>query len=301
MNNDTEYPNGCCEEFAELCALSTSGELSAEELVVLDEHIARCAPCAALLQEYTSLATVGMAKLAANRDQEIETPIGYNSARAEERFIDAFRSAQPTWRSKLRSSIRLLPAYGHGRSVTRTALLIGTAAVLLICAGAAFELGRKMTPAASRTEARVIVQPAGATDAEKIRLKDELAAAQASLETITEKSAEAERQLDELSGTKTSLLAQINELTQKDGADSASLTSVTEQRDSLQQQLSDTSNLLTRARDDLNRAQQDRQGALFRVTTLETEVNDLHTELSTLATLPRATRNTWLRIVTSAS
>ena len=280
MNNDTVYTNGCREDFAELCALSTSGELSAEEHTLLDEHIAGCAPCAELLKEYASLATVGMAKLAADRDQEIEIPVGYDSARAEELFIAAFRAAQPTRRSKVRSSISLLPAYDHGRGFKRPALVIGTAAALLICIGGAFELGRKATTAPTRTEARVVAQPPAVPDAEKVQLKAELAAAQASLATITAKSAQAERQLDELSGTKTSLLAQINELTQKDGADSASLVSVTQQRDSLQQQLSDTSNLLTRARDDLNRVQQERQGALYREATLETEVNDLHIELS---------------------
>src|SRR5580658_3452157 len=123
MNNDTEYPNGCSEEFAELCALSTSGELSAEELVVLDEHIASCAPCAALLKEYTSLATVGMAKLAADRDQEIA--IGYDSAKAEGRFISAFRAAQPTWRSKLRSRAGLSSISDNWKRIKKPALWTG--------------------------------------------------------------------------------------------------------------------------------------------------------------------------------
>jgi Anti-sigma-K factor rskA len=37
----------------------------------------------------------------------------------------------------------------------------------------------------------------------------------------------------------------------------------------------------TRAREDLSRAQQDRQGALYRVATLEAEVTDLHKDLET--------------------
>ena len=73
MNNDMEDTNGCSEEFAELCALSTSGELSAEEVAALDEHVTGCASCAALLREYTSLAHVAMAKLAAETADMVYT------------------------------------------------------------------------------------------------------------------------------------------------------------------------------------------------------------------------------------
>jgi len=279
MNNDTEYPNGCSEEFAELCVLSTSGELSAEELAVLDEHIACCAPCAALLKEYTSLATVGMAKLAADRDQEIEIPIGYNSARAEERFITAFRAAQPTWRSKPRTGAGLASISGNWKRIKKPALWTGIAATLLVCIGGSFELGRKTTAPPPHPNVAEVAPPP-VPDAEKARLKVDLLEAQTSLKAILTKYEESEHRVDELSNTRTSLLAQIDNLTQKDGSDLASLASVTQQRDGLQQQLNDTAAALTRARDDLTQAQQDRRGALYRVATLETEVNDLHTELS---------------------
>jgi hypothetical protein len=279
MNNDTEYTNGCSEEFAELCALSTSGELSARELAVLDEHIAGCASCASLLKEYTSLATVGMAKLAADRDQEIEVPIGYNSARAEERFIAAFTATQLTWRSKVRSRGGLFAVSDYWKRMKKPALWTGVAAGLLICIGGSFELGRKTTATPLPTHVAAIAVPA-APDAEKVRRKTDLLAAQTSLKAISTKYDEAERQVDGLLDTRRSLLAQIDTLTQKDGSDSASLASVTQQRDGLQRQLNDTTAALTRAKDDLTQAQQDRRGALYRVATLETEVNDLHTELS---------------------
>ncbi|HEX4489229.1 MAG TPA: hypothetical protein VH088_23350 [Terriglobales bacterium] len=250
-------------------------------MAALDEHVASCGPCAALLREYTSLAHVGMAKLAADREQEIDTPFGYNEARAEERFIAALHAARPHRPAGLRSHAHLPAVSFRWQAMRRPALLIGAAAVVLVCIGSAFELGRTAATSHSATEAAtVVVHTPAPPDGENTELKAELAAAQSSLKAITTRSTDLEKQLTELSDTKTSLVAQIADLTQKDNSDSASLASVARQRDGLQQQLNDTSNALTRARDDLNRSQQDRQGALFRVATLETEVNDLHTELS---------------------
>ena len=280
MNNDTEYSNGCCEKFAELCALSTSGELSADELETLEKHVASCAPCAELLREYTSLITVGMAKLAAEREHEIEVPFGYNETRAEERFVAALHAAQPTWRSKVHTHLHLPVISGSRGRIRRPILFIGTAAVLLVSVGAAFELGRKITPSPPRVDLTVVARLPGAPDPEKMRLKEELAAAQASLEQLALQATQAQKQVAELSDAKASLVAQIDDLAKKDSTETTSLAAVTQQRDGLQQQLNDTSSALVRARDDLNYAQQDRQGALFRVATLETEVNDLNGQLS---------------------
>lgn len=282
MTIDTGYPNGCSEEFAELCALSTSGELNPEELAALNEHVAVCAPCAALLREYTGLAHVGMAKLAANRNLNtvIETPLGYDETKAEERFVAAFRVSESTWPSPLQSSVQQVRAIDRWRGIKRPAILIGTAAALLVCIGGAFELGRRMTAVPSPPTFTTVVRPPAAPDEEKTQLRIELATAQASLKTATEKSADIEKQLASLSDAKTSLLSQIEALTRKDNVDSGSLAAVTQQRDALQQQLNDASSALIRAREDLNRAQQDRQGALFRVTSLESEIKDLHSEVA---------------------
>ena len=100
MINQKDNPSGCSEEFAELCALSTSGELNAEELTMLDKHVASCGHCAALLHEYASLAHVGMAKLAADRETELEAPFGYNETKAEGRFVMALEASRSSWLSR---------------------------------------------------------------------------------------------------------------------------------------------------------------------------------------------------------
>lgn len=280
MNNEVEYPNGCSEEFAELCALSTSGELSAEERSILREHVADCAPCAALLREYKGLATIGMAKLAAEWEPEVEAPFSYSEKRAEERFVAAFH-AQPSWRSKLQSHLKWPLGSGDRSREGQVAFFLATAAVLAICVAGAFEAGRKIETGSHRSVPTATAVPMlPVPDRENLRLKAELVAAQTSLTTVTAKTVDLERQLEDLSNTRASLLTQIEDLTAKTGADSALLASATQQRDGLQQQLNDTSSALVRTREDLNRSQQDRQGTLFRVASLETEVRDLHAELS---------------------
>src|SRR5260370_26950979 len=63
MQEDLNF--GCSEEFAELCALSTSRLLTVADEERLEAHVAVCAECALLLNQYRTLATAGMAKLAA--------------------------------------------------------------------------------------------------------------------------------------------------------------------------------------------------------------------------------------------
>lgn len=285
MRTETEYLYGCNEEFAELCALSTSGELSADELAVVEEHVVACARCASLLRQYSGLVEVGMAKLAAANDQEIEAPFGYNRTRSEERLVEAFHDPCPATRSKLQSPVNRRSDAESPKKIKRPAVLIATAAAVLVCSSVSLEIGRRMA-AFPANERPAVVQTPAPPDREKMQLRAELAVAQESLGAIVAKSANIERQVAVLSSTNSSLLVQIGELSGKADADSAELASVTEQRDGLQRELKDTSTALIRARDDLNRAQQDRQGALLRVATLENRVNELDTRLSQVNNSP---------------
>lgn len=52
------------EEFLELCALSTSGELSGEEQLKLDAHLAVCSECRQAMKEFEAVVDVGVPLLA---------------------------------------------------------------------------------------------------------------------------------------------------------------------------------------------------------------------------------------------
>jgi len=76
------------EEFLELCAAATAGELSAAEQTKLDSHLAECAECRRAMREYELAAQHSMAVLAsqfAPEDEESDDP--WPVGRAEAAFF----------------------------------------------------------------------------------------------------------------------------------------------------------------------------------------------------------------------
>jgi hypothetical protein len=233
------------------------------------------------LREYTSLAHVGMARLASELASEGESLYPYHEKKAEHRLTASLHAAQPNEQPVVYSSIHSPILAGYWRRNRRFILFAGATAVFVVCIGGAFELGRKQVPGFPAAVPGTISLPlTAASNTEKAAWEVKMATAQKSLEEITARATQAEKQIAELSSTKASLLAEIDGLAKKDQATSDSLVAITQQRDGLLQQLNDASNSLQQEKQDLNQALQDRQGALFRVATLETEVNDLHAEVS---------------------
>ena len=63
-----------CDEIVELISASLDGELSADEQTALDEHIARCPACSALLDDLRAL------HMAAADWEEVSAPAGFAEA-----------------------------------------------------------------------------------------------------------------------------------------------------------------------------------------------------------------------------
>jgi hypothetical protein len=80
------------DEFLELCALSTSGELTEEEQTKLDEHLLVCATCRETIKQYESLFAHEIpaiaAKEAAETAEHIDPGPGWSQQRAEASFFN---------------------------------------------------------------------------------------------------------------------------------------------------------------------------------------------------------------------
>ncbi len=82
-------PNEAHDEFLELCALSTSGELSQAEQQKLDRHLAVCAPCRQALQQYESVIEQAIPAIAAHEDLAGLNPgPGWSAKEAEQSLLD---------------------------------------------------------------------------------------------------------------------------------------------------------------------------------------------------------------------
>ena len=77
------------EEFLELCAARTAGELSPDEDARLDAHLAGCPECWQAMAEYEVAATQGMAALAEELAPEVQEgpDSSWSVKRAEEAFF----------------------------------------------------------------------------------------------------------------------------------------------------------------------------------------------------------------------
>ncbi len=74
-------------EFLELCAVSTSGELTEDEQKKLQEHLAVCPPCRQVLQQYQATVNLGIPAIAAS-EASVESEPG--SDWTEEQAEDVF-------------------------------------------------------------------------------------------------------------------------------------------------------------------------------------------------------------------
>src|SRR5271156_5017620 len=92
---------GSHEEFRELCASATAGELSVEERTKLDAHLAKCSDCRRVMREYEAATRVGVAALAQDFASEDEAVDGsWSAENAEKVFFKRLDQEQEAQKSE---------------------------------------------------------------------------------------------------------------------------------------------------------------------------------------------------------
>jgi hypothetical protein len=77
------------DEFLELCALSTSGQLSQEEQKKIEEHLAVCATCREAIRQYEAVVAHAIPAMAADEaPEDLEPGPGWSQHRAEAALFD---------------------------------------------------------------------------------------------------------------------------------------------------------------------------------------------------------------------
>ena len=126
-------------EFESLCALSTTGELTAEEWARLTEHLTHCGACREAKRQYEQMISTTMPALAVESLAEHEdesAPGSWSIEEAEARLMESLRDEPtPVRAASVSSSSRLISRW---KPVHRYAM---AASILLACGFAGYRIG----------------------------------------------------------------------------------------------------------------------------------------------------------------
>jgi hypothetical protein len=237
------------DEFLELCALSTTGELTVEEWARLNVHLAQCEECRHVKQEYERVVGTTIPALAA--EARSETDAGSSSGawsieQAEADLMDTLRD-EPSPAEEIPKPESKSTPWKHPRLLAIAALILAT------CSTAAYQIGmlqsrktevsdvRAASPvpkvatrleppvpspppamitkttaegaviARLRTEARMDQSELASLKAQQTQLENELAKTTEALKQTQQDRANLNQQLAEAQGNAQSLQAKLNQ------------------------------------------------------------------------------------------
>ncbi len=272
------------QEFRELCALSTTGELTSEEWTRLVEHLAQCRACRKVKEQYERVAGLAMPAVAAEAAMELdeENALGnWSIEEAEATLMDSLRS-EPT-------PLRTGSSAPSKPSRWKPALRYAMAAVILVACGlAGYRVGVlrergsnfAVAPAATSTTRTLpqVAQSANSTvpaqartsapaDDKTVQLRNQVRQSELESAGLKDQLSQLERELDQRS-------ADLDRLTQDRADLSRQLTEAQADKLSLQARLDLIGNqtsqtaaqsLALRSRvDDLSAALEEKNGEIAR-------------------------------------
>lgn len=290
MSEELRINVGCNGDYSELCALSTTGSLTSDEYRRLQEHVAVCAQCASLLDDYRSVASEGMAKVGAVQSSgrgEFNQEFLWNRDGAKARLLSSLGvPAHDSTSQPSESGETALPdagIWGFG-TLSRAMPLLGIAALLLLATFVAYQMGLKrgtvhMVAPSSKDAEVAFRQELTEVQAQRASLNEKLVADSKVIETLEERTTRTEKELAQLQAFKASLEAKAQELGVQNQQQSISMTTLSKEHESLLQKLQATEKALQATRQDLIASQEERQKVFLHSADLEAQIDGLSAQL----------------------
>lgn len=272
------------DEFLELCAVSTSGQLTEEEQKKLQEHLAVCQSCREALRQYQAVVSQAIPAIAADKDSESAEPgPAWSQEQAEKVFFKSLAQEEKREPPREFRSISNLPTdrrrhpFSNGVAWRQVWMLYAAGILLFLTLGFyAYRVGTHRPPE--------VVQPAPPHPdiQNQVSLEEQLSDASHDREVARAQIQQRDKTIADLRHELAEQSAQINQMkaarTQLENdlhAGDASRQDLTQQRTDLAQKLDaaqNSSHALQEKLDSL--AQQSAQDAV-RAKALEAKANDL--------------------------
>jgi hypothetical protein len=282
------------DEFLELCAVSTSGELSEQERRTLQAHLAGCAECRRALQEFEAAVDVGVPFLASKLSAELSA-VSTAQFRSQQAKLEPFASLGPAAASQREtndasaagSAVQRGFAFGQGNGQGRTKvnwnyvwLPFAACILLTITLGIfAYRMGRsrsvevtQKTSPAPDVQIEALEQQMSDAGHEHESLRLQLAQRDKVISDLKREMQTQSASLDAMKSAQANLEKSIqnDESRKQQGA---------QERGTLLQQLGVAQASLEKTQTQLNFLQEQRAQDQSRAESLEAQVNDLHAQL----------------------
>ena len=288
------------EEFAELCALSAAGSLSADQAHMLDAHLRECEDCRRVRDEFEQIASMGLPALAPEfAEVGVEVGgglgMGWPTERTQDRILarieHAVERAVPSgeWRvaSENIGAKGLRPkadTAGLGPKLWARRLLPYAAAAVVVVGSslATYELGVKRSATASLPQIAQAETRADALRAQINQLEQQLDKERGEMNGDRATLAASDRKVSELEAEVKDHVAEIATLQSQEANLQSTLQSTTAEKTAAESEriaanrkMQEEQAALETAQGELNSVRAERNSQLLRIGSLETRVLEL--------------------------
>jgi len=276
------------EEFLELCAISTSGELSEQEQKRLQDHLATCADCRQALREFEAAADIGMPLLSS----ELTTATLNEPSLTTREVAEATLTQEPaqTKTTPLKSDsteqskgLIFARRNGHGRTEVNWNYVwmpFAAAVLLTVALGIySYQFGKRRSPEVTQVNPN---SPDSRVDALEQQMSDmghEHEVLKTQLAERDRMIRELRRQTEEQSAALAEAKSAQANLEQSLQNDQNEKQQVAQERSNYTQRLDAAQVALQKTQAELDSLKQQRSGDQSRADSLEAQIKDLHGQL----------------------